>query len=530
MQLNQTASDSPNDSQISSKRMETDSPVLAEIWSPTLPAEKYTGWHIPASQLSKDFSICLQADASGADGELLGSLAMLTIYMGVWPQIFLGLSFVHDDGSERLFGQTSYMIHSKHVPCIAQTFMIAGREGEMITELTVGYAQKFGMVQSIIFRTNFGRQEKFELQGDPLIQVAPMIQTMIAPAGQVISGFFIRLNYPAGQFSDMVACTVAAKSNQPASVIPQAEALAPIPPYKDLPAAPSLVWRGGYSLLRAKLAGIRRIHISSGMVGSTREPHCITGLQLDCLGNNGSTVIGQWLEYDETLALEPGEEVTEIVTWHSVINPLNRIGRVGLTLGLEITTSKGKRVGRQPKRELLNDAVCVRYRANSYETLDSIIWLCHHRFDEVKVSYTPRSGEQDQPLIFDLALPEAPDGVAEKIFIKGETRAGKSDPVVAIEATFKSMSDEPSSLGFVHQSGNVQILGTRGERPVVQSLNSDERLIRLDIQHIDKAILNITVGHYPHALCSSRLTMWITVSDKQPPRTQNDAWRSVGQK
>ncbi|ETS79081.1 hypothetical protein PFICI_08934 [Pestalotiopsis fici W106-1] len=483
LQLNQTGSNSSNIPQ-------PDHPAIAEIWSPTLPPEKCPRWEIHESGVSPHFNLCLYAGFGGSNGELLRSLAMVNVYMGEYPQVILGLSFVYNDGSERVFGQKCYRLGSQVVPCIVQTFMIAGQDGERIEDFTIGYSGQFGVVQLVMFRTNFGRSKKFELLGDKQILETTSMKTTVAPAGTIISGFFIKLRYPAGEISDIVArCTRTAHSSQQASIVSRASV--PISSHADLPADLSLEleWRGGYSFTQAKLAGVYRIQISSHVRKSDRDAPGISGLRLDYPGKRGTTVLGQWLEHYATLELEPGEEIREIVTWRQVINRFNRIGRVGPTLGLAITTSRGRKVGRMPQGQLMDDAVRTQHRENPYETLDTIVWLCNHRFDAVGVQYASKFKERSQQLI--LNLPTVTHGVAEKIFIKGETRDGISDPVIAIEATFKSMSDEPSSLSFLHESGNVQTLGTRGERPLVQTLHLDERMIRLDVERISEAFVSI---------------------------------------
>lgn len=461
---------------------------LAEIWSPTLPLKGCPQWISPETKAPRGFNICMYADLGGADGELLKSVTMVTFFMGRYPHVFLGMGVSYKDGSERLFGNKSYRseryLHLQK--CLVQTFVIAGEDGERIQEVTTERCQSHDVICGISLRTNFNRRKVFRFEG--LFYNNSYKTTTVAPAGQTISGFFLKFKYSAGEMRDIVVDT----TETTAEVRPRLESSVHSN-WEEAPAPgddPDPGWRDGHLFAKARLSGVRSIHLSSVSSGALlphRGPNYITGMRLDYFNGDGPVILGQWLEPCATLELVPGESITEVSIEHGVANRYTQRQKFGPLLGMEIVTSKGRKVGKTQQPPPNGDVIRLKFTENPYEVLDTITWSCDNLHDHVRIQYARNTGVQNGYGDLYLAVPLTyPDGkfrqsVVEKIFLKGETRDGVPDPVVAVEVTFKSLSDEPSSLSFLLESGSVRSLGTRQERPVVQHLEAGERLTRIDV-------------------------------------------------
>ncbi|KAK6199817.1 hypothetical protein LQW54_009873 [Pestalotiopsis sp. IQ-011] len=458
---------------------------LAEIWSPALPLKRCPQWISPETNAPRGFSLCMYADLGGADGELLKSVTMVTFFMGRYPRVFLGMGVSYKDGSERLFGNKSYRSKRSLQRCLVQTFVIAGEDGERIQEVTTERCRSHDVICGISLRTNFDRRKVFRFEG--LFYDNSYTTTTVAPAGRTFSGFFLKFKYSAGEMRDIVANI----TETTAEVRPR---LKPVPDlnWDEAPAPgedPDPGWRDGHLFAKARLSGVRRIHlssVSSGALAPHSGPSYITGMRLDYFDGNGPTILGQWLKPRDTLELVPGETITEVSIEHAVANRYTQRQKFGALLGMEIVTSKGRKVGKTEQPPSNGDAVRLKFTENPYEVFDTITWSCDNLHDHVRIQYARNTGAQSGNGDLYLAVPLTyPDGkfrqsVVEKIFLKGKTRCGVPDSVVAVEVTFKSLSDEPSSLSFLLESGSVRSLGTRRERPVVQQLEAGERLARID--------------------------------------------------
>lgn len=111
-----------------------------------------------------------------------------------------------------------------------------------------------------------------------------------------------------------------------------------------------------------------------------------------------------------------------------------------------------------------------------------IIWGCNYQWDHVRVTYRPRSPKPTKALFYSLMNLHAPEWtVREKVFVEDMNPDGSPDPVSAIAVSFKHLSIEPSGLSFIYQSGKKQTLGYWGEKPQVETLQENEKLMRLEI-------------------------------------------------
>lgn len=402
--------------------------------------------------------------------------------MGRYPHVFLGMGVSYKDGSERLFGNKSYRSKRNLQKCLVQTFVIAGEDGERIQEVTTERCQSHDVICGISLRTNFNRRKVFRFEG--LFYNNSYITTTVAPAGQIISGFFLKFKYSAGEMRDIVVDT----TETTAEVQPRLESSVHSN-WEEAPAPgddPDPGWRDGHLFAKARLAGVRRIQLCSGALAPHWSSSYITGMRLDYFDGDGPVILGQWLEPCATLELAPGESITEVSIEHGVANRYTQRQKFGPLLGMEIVTSKGRKVGKTQQPPPNGDAIRLKFTENPYEVFDTITWSCDNLHDHVRIQYArntrAHNGYGDLYLAVPLTYSDGKfrQSVVEKIFLKGETRDGVPDPVVAVEVTFKSLSDEPSSISFLLESGSVRSLGTRQERPVVQHLEAGERLTRID--------------------------------------------------
>ena len=112
----------------------------AEIWYPETP-ESPCNWavsHPSAVAPAQPFNLCLNMDFGGPDGQLLGKLTRVSVFLGGYPAVLIGMEFDYSDGSRRAYGRRDYLIENKHhVAGVEQSFFIDGPGGEVITSVEV---------------------------------------------------------------------------------------------------------------------------------------------------------------------------------------------------------------------------------------------------------------------------------------------------------------------------------------------------------------------------------------------------------
>lgn len=455
---------------------------VAEIWSPSTPPRRNPGWKSPEAWPPQSFNLCLHVDFGGSDGELLKSLTMVNLFMGEYPHVMLGISFVHNDGSEKIIGRKSYRDRSaESYPCVVQSFPVAGGEGEVIQQIETSFSRRSDIIQAICLRTNFNRSMIFRLYGANSYDEDETTSTaMIAPPGQAISGLFIRLKSPGSQVRDLVADYTECESPQHTQGLSEARAsfTSAIPRLdhaKDI-----MAYIGGFAFGAADLKHLRQIRLSTGADDLSRTTGEISGLQLEYADGKHPRVIGQWIKEYASLELDAGERLIEITSWHGIVNRFSRF-KVGPIVGMAFVTSKGKNMIRL-RRKPFEDTVCLKHRENPYEQLSTIAWGYNYKWDHVRVLYTPRSEKQSMQLFMSPLSREVPQfTVRERIFLDEVDMDGDPDEVQTITLTFRPMSDEPSGLTFTYSSGKTQTIGCTGERPIDQRLAVGEKLTRLDI-------------------------------------------------
>ncbi|KAI0137222.1 hypothetical protein BJ170DRAFT_590162 [Xylariales sp. AK1849] len=458
-----------------------------DVWNPNTP-NHCPAWHSPVASPSQTFNMCLDIDFGNSDGKLLATLSTINVFMGRFPAVFYGMSFVYSDGSEKMYGRK---IHrnvdirrdARHINCIVQSFSLAGDKGELVNRVKTSYATAHDTIQAISIFTTFERSVCFRLHGvGSYIEDASTTTTMASGPGEVLSAFCVRLKSPGGHIRDFSKRTIADNSaSNPTGGKYDQKGLCPLTLERPFlsSAEEMLAYNGGYAFAVGSLVGVRAIHLSTGRSGFSRESQHISGLRLDYEGSDSPIILGQWIAEFASLELAPDERLTEITTWHDFTNRFSRV-KFGPTVGMKFATSKG--AVRKFLRQQVEGKVCLKYRENRNEDLLGILWGCNYQWDHVRVLYTPKPTKRRKGLLYGAVTRPVPGwAVREKVFLEDAHPDGSLDAISAVEVTFKHLSSEPSGLSFLYQSGKVQTIGYRGEKVLSETVQENEKLTRLDI-------------------------------------------------
>ena len=127
----------------------------AEIWNPGIPEgiERRCDWAVSspsAAAPAQPFNLCLDMDFGGPDGRLLGGLTRISVVLGGYPAVLVGMAFDYADGSRRAHGRRDYLIENKHhVSGVEQTFFIDGPGGERLTAVEVANSPRQSAPQDL---------------------------------------------------------------------------------------------------------------------------------------------------------------------------------------------------------------------------------------------------------------------------------------------------------------------------------------------------------------------------------------------
>ncbi|KAK8039263.1 hypothetical protein PG993_007674 [Apiospora rasikravindrae] len=461
----------------------TENTNVAQVWTPASPECRIEWKHdYPATQQS--FNLCTAMDFGGRDGQLLDLLTQVNVYMGMFPQVFLGMSFTYADGSERTFGRKFYtMRNGTKYQCIVQSFSLAGQKGERICQADTAYSPSHDTIQRLSFSTTANRSIAFGLHGEHIPQGTLFHTTRRAPASRVFTSFFSLHSSPSGHFRDFAVLDIpAGQAHNDSSTSDIALCKTPwdaIITSMLYSAKELLAHNGGFAFTSASLSGLRRVQVSVGDVGFSREPHHISGLMLEYEGSALPVVVGQWISEHKSLEISADERVVEVVTFHHANNRFNRV-KFGPLSGIWITTSKGTTM-KVIMRPAEGD-VRLCFRETPYERLDTIAWGCNYQWDHVRVISRYHTDVAHLELLFGPFNRQGPEwAVREQVFLQEKTIDGCSDSLEAIQMTFKWMTSEPAALSFIFRSGRVLSLGAPGEKPITETLNEGEQLSRMDI-------------------------------------------------
>ncbi|KAK8006359.1 hypothetical protein PG991_012656 [Apiospora marii] len=462
----------------------TEATRVAPVWTPASPKCRVE-WQHDYATTQQTFNLCTAMDFGGEDGRLLGLLTQVNVFMGTFPQVFLGMSFVYADGSERTFGRKFYTLRNgTKLHCIVQSFSISGPEGERICQADTAYSPSHDTIQRLSLSTTANRSIAFGLHGEHLPKDKLFYTNRRAPPGKVFTSFFSLHSSPSGHFRDFSVLGIPAdKANRDSSMGDIALCKNPwdtIITSMLYSAKELLAHSGGFAFTSASLSGLRRIRVSVGGAGYSREAHHVSGLRLEYEGSASPVVVGQWISEYKSLEISGDDErPVEIVTFHHANNRFNRV-KFGPLSGVCITTSKGATM-----EVILRPAegdVRLCFRETPYERLDAIAWGCNYQWDHVRVMSRYQADVAHRELLFGPLNRQVPEwAVREQVFLREKTADGADDPLESIQMTFKWMTSEPAALSFIFRSGRVLSLGVPGEKPVTETLNEGEQLSRMNI-------------------------------------------------
>lgn len=120
-----------------------------------------------------------------------------------------------------------------------------------------------------------------------------------------------------------------------------------IQPGQDSQFADCILGKGvGEYRTYARLTGLRRIQISTGLSGRSRSPACISGLRLDYEDSIDTAFLGQWMNKYDSVELNENEHIQGLSFWLRIINPSpDRPGlQQGQVVAVEIAVSHPRTV------------------------------------------------------------------------------------------------------------------------------------------------------------------------------------------
>ncbi|KAH8677345.1 hypothetical protein BX600DRAFT_123255 [Xylariales sp. PMI_506] len=453
------------------------------VWNPSAPPE-VPDWHPEAIDSPQSFNLCLDMDFGGSDGQLLRSLSAVNVFMGEFPRVFFGMSFVYVDGTEKFYGRREEPVQSIKFPCVLQTFPLSGEKGELINKVEIDYDKWDDTIQELMLSTNFGRSKIFRLRGAQSCADEKPEKRVLTPApNKVISALCVKLRTPVLYIRDLaVRCVDSMIEEDLQATTSTTNDSHSIPLTKDVlvSANEMMAHAGGHVFDAANVEGLRTIRVSSGKSGYSRGPQHISGIQLEYEDTAVPLVLGQWIHEVGLLELAEDERLIEISTWHDFTNRYSRV-KLGPTVKLRFVTSKG--VTKEfPPGPVAEGLVYMEYRENLYQELHGFLWGCNYQWDHVRVLYRPRPPMGGKSLIYSPAQTNVPEWVVrDRVFLQEVGPDGGSDAVNTVEVSFKFLSSVPSGITFSYMSGRKRTLGALGEKPLREELQEDEKLTVLNI-------------------------------------------------
>ncbi|KAF2799429.1 hypothetical protein K505DRAFT_370966 [Melanomma pulvis-pyrius CBS 109.77] len=414
------------------------STVIADrIYASTFPSHDTSITSVPTTPTNQIVNVHLNMDFGGPGGCLLGSLRRIVAIMFGYPKIFLGLDFIYNDGRHSFYGRRSIY-------------------------------------------TNKGNHTTFGVYGDTYMNLSKSRSMLKPPEEKVITGFLAVLGVFDGSFqtfgiqSQMLWRREPQTTQQCSSIVSHALSVTP-----ESPDTGSHIIHGrGTAYTAASLSGVRRIRISSGATGRSRTSQHISGLWLEYYDSDGPVIVGQWITELDSWELAPSEKITEILMWSSneLTNSQEGQAKLGRIMGFSFATSNGN--SKQILQEDTDGQVWIKFRANRFEELGSIIWAFNSTWYHARVLYSPTPTKDGLDFIF---LPhESPSWVVpEKLLWQDCDLNGNCSTVASIQVSF--VIGAICGISFTYTSGITRTLGSQEGDTSTMHLDSDEELTRMDI-------------------------------------------------
>ncbi|KAI1462915.1 uncharacterized protein F4812DRAFT_448723 [Daldinia caldariorum] len=451
-----------------------------EIWNPCIP-KFFPEWpSIPCSP--RGFNLCLNMNFGGTNGQLLRSLVRIDALMGNYPSVFVGILFSYVDGSERFYGRKSFRNSLNDLgdtPAIRQGFPIDGPGGEVMTKIAVNYCSD--AISAITVTTGLGREMQFRLYGKEYVEGAEQDGYVLqAKPGMCFTTFYAKAQSPLGHFRNFSArCQVLNKDSQ---LFPEKAAVThyvPITSETLSSAEDMLTYSGGFAITTAVLSRLRKVRVSVGDMEETGSPRRITGLWLEYYDCAIPIIVGQWVNEIGSFEIPLGDRISEVITWHDYPNQYKEI-KYGSLRKLQIRTAHG--IAKEFEEDHRNAEICLEYRENPYEYLSSIVWGYNHQWDHIRVFHTSKTDRPSSRLLMGSAGYLLPSwSVAQRAFMQDTCEDGSPNPVVAIQVTYRNVTNELVGICFIHEDGRSVTLGIGLKEAKIIPISPDDKLARVEI-------------------------------------------------
>ncbi|KAI9148891.1 hypothetical protein HJFPF1_10934 [Paramyrothecium foliicola] len=367
----------------------TPSAIEPQLWS---------AMHRPSDEIAKamklppvtnTMSLCHFVSFGGENGERLASLIRLAVFMD-GAAGFYGISFYYNDGSEVLYGSktTTHQL-GQTVPCVEQSFLIHGPDGERIIGLEyltaesphIGYDCMIGL-------------KGYDRKGFEDIQRT----TVKIPHGHYPTSLVLQLAAPLWCFRRVY---LGSSKSLPQMRAPETAVIRNIAVTEhDTDLAAWMTRKTGSSISAASLSGVRRIRVSIGRLGRSCSNKHISGLWLEYFEKQNDVIVGQWMDEIGSFVLEPDESLVGLVisgtestkppgasAWYEA-----QLAWKGIQVtGLRFRTSLGRKhdFHQTLKGDEGGKAASIAYSATPYEELQTIIWASNVVADDVQVRFKP---------------------------------------------------------------------------------------------------------------------------------------------
>ncbi|KAK2794439.1 hypothetical protein FQN50_009909 [Emmonsiellopsis sp. PD_5] len=350
------------------------------LWTPTAP--KNVSLQQGSLAIHQTFRRSLNANFGGGDGSLIFSLTRIVFLQDDFRAPIVGLEFCYADSSSRLYGRRGR---------VEQSFLIDGPGGEFIVEVRIGSessdieTENRTLIRSLEMMTNIGSRMICNAAAPDKIE-AGELEHLSAPSGQVIVGFIAGIGVPNTPFVTFGIQTTTISRNPKSSEIK----LGSTPPNESILATPDVGSRVirtkgiGTIHTEASLRDVRSIRFSCGNEGRPRGVLNISGMWIEYQQPCRAQIVGQWILECGSLRFLEGEKITEICVWMSK-DRVSSEGRasLGRVVGIQITSSLQRLMALGQQTPL--KTMILRFRENSLETLDNIIWDFNPDWDHLRV-------------------------------------------------------------------------------------------------------------------------------------------------
>ncbi|KAF4336742.1 hypothetical protein FBEOM_9372 [Fusarium beomiforme] len=464
---------------------EQDPDLKPWIWHPSVP-----DFHLPSvppfntEEPSPQPPFILNMDFGGQNGSLLPLLNRIAIFHDEKNTSIKGLGFYYTDGSEREYGFREVVWNTRERwQCVEQSLSINGPAGERITGVgfrSMEFHEGHRMIYpySLMITTSFDRYLRATNMGDLLDNPRDGSRerhNLGAPDREIITGFLAPVHMTTGSGALESLGLVHLNRGYPPPREPSPGATPESEIFYDEEEKRSRVsprderyhYRWPSSSVRLK--GVKRVGISNGRRGRTRQRHQISGFCFEFWDVRSPVYVGQWHQEIGHLNLNPCDTITSFTFWEEVdIHPdIPSQAGTGKFSGVRIEKSGAEpnvvevHPGEQHGIQEAN------YTANYYERLDGFVWGYSYRIDAIHVVTKPTQFAGS-------CLSKSPDinevlyTPSDKLFWKIQDKDGAWIRVSQINIFYNPKSKRLCGLEFTYRDGQTKRAGyTVGDHAIL---------------------------------------------------------------